>query len=427
MPDPKAAKKEVLGWCLYDFGNSAFTTVIVTAFYVLYFKNIVFAERPELGDLWWGASISLSMVLVAFSSPVLGAVADTSGAKKRFLMAYTALCVLFTALLYFVGRGDYLAAVLFFVLANIGFEGGLVFYNAFLPEISRRERMGRVSGWGWALGYVGGIFCLLLIIPLASQLKEGEAGLALARLTFPVVALFFLLASIPTFLLLKERPAAVALGPGGSYLREGFRRFTATLGRLRQYRDLMKFLLAFLIYQDAIVTVIAFTAAYADQTLHFSTRENLLLILMVNPAAAVGAFVFGYVFDALGGKRTISLTLVFWILVVISAYFAQSKGQFLAVALVAGLFLGSTQSASRSLVGLFAPKRHHAEFYGFYAVSGKFSAILGPTTFGAVSYLTGSQRLAVLAIGAFFLAGLLLLQWVDERQGVLAAQDASRA
>ena len=414
-------RKEILGWCFYDFGNSAFTTVIVTAFYVLYFKNVVFADHMELGDLWWGISISLSMVIVALSSPVLGAVSDCSGTKKRFLMAYTGLCIFFTGLLYFVGRGDFFTAILFFVLANIGFEGAGVFYNAFLPEIADRRRMGRVSGWGWSLGYIGGIGCLLLILPLASQLKEGEVGVQAARLSFPVVALFFLLASLPAFLLLKERAGTVRLPPGGSYLREGFSRILSTLRRIRQYRDLMKFYLAFFIYQDAIVTIIAFTASYADQTLHFTTRENLLLILLVNPAAAVGAFVFGYVFDALGGKRTISLTLVFWVFVVISAYLVQTKLQFLLVALAAGLFLGSTQSASRSLVGLFSPQRHYAEFFGFYAVSGKFSAILGPLTFGVISYLTGSQRLAVLTIGVFFLLGLALLQRVDEKKGLLAA------
>ena len=425
MPPSNTANKgnfkEVLTWCFYDFGNSAFTTVIVTAFYVLYFKNIVFAHHAELGDLWWGISISLSMLAVALSSPILGAVADCSGTKKRFLMAYTGLCILFTAFLYFVGQGDYITAILFFILANIGFEGGLVFYNAFLPEISDRARMGRVSGWGWSLGYIGGICCLLLILPFAAHLKEGEEGLRLARLTFPIVALFFLLASLPTFLFLKEKAVAVRRPPGGSYLREGMSRLMDTLRRIRQYRDLMKFLLAFFVYQDAIVTVIVFTASYADQTLHFTPRENLLLILLVTPAAAVGAFVFGYAVDALGPKRTISLTLLFWILIVISAYFAQSKLQFLLVALSAGLFLGSTQSASRSLVGLFSPQRHHAEFFGFYAVSGKFSAILGPLTFGAISYLTGSQRLAILTIAVFFLLGLVLLQRVDERRGMLAA------
>jgi UMF1 family MFS transporter len=421
MSSPSIPRKEILAWCSYDFANSSFTTVIITAFYVLYFKNVVFGEASGLGDLWWGISISLSMIVVALSSPVLGAIADFSGAKKRFLMAYSALCIVFTGLLYFVGRGDLIPGVLFFVLANIGFEGALVFYNAFLPEIAGRHDMGKVSGWGWALGYLGGISCLLLVIPFAAQLKQGEAGLQMARLSFPIVALFFLLASLPTFLILRERAMPIPLSAGSSYLREGFRRLANTFRHIRQYRELLKFLLAFFVYEDAMITIIAFTASYADQTLHFTPAQNLMLILMVNPAAALGAFVFGYIFDRIGAKKTISWTLILWIIVVISAFFVQTKTQFLTVALIAGLVLGSTQSASRSLVGLFSPRRHNAEFFGFYAVSGKFSAIIGPLVFGTVSSVTQSQRLAVLSIGAFFLVGLILLQWVNEEKGIQAA------
>ena len=421
MSSPSIPRKEILAWCLYDFANSSFTTVIVTAFYVLYFKNVVFAEVGGLGDLWWGISISLSMIVVAFSSPILGAIADCSGAKKRFLMGYTVLSVVFTGLLYFVGRGDLIPGVLFFVLANIGFEGALVFYNAFLPEIAARHDMGKVSGWGWSLGYFGGLSCLLLVIPFAAQLKEGEAGLQMARLSFPIVALFFLVTSLPTFLILRERATPIPLPVGSSYLKEGFRRLANTFRHIRQYRELLKFLLAFFVYEDAMITIIAFTAAYADQTLHFTTAQNLMMILLVNPAAAVGAFVFGYVFDRMGAKKTISWTLVLWIIVVIAAYFVQTKLQFLTIAMIAGLVLGSTQSATRSVVGLFSPRHHNAEFFGFYAVSGKFSAIIGPLVFGMVSSVTQNQRLAVLSIGAFFMTGLILLQWVDEKKGIQAA------
>ncbi len=421
MSTPPVTRKEILAWCLYDFANSSFTTVIVTAFYVLYFKNIVFAEASGLGDLWWGISISLSMIVVAFSSPILGAIADFSGAKKRFLLGYTVLSVIFTGLLYFVGRGDLIPGVLFFVLANIGFEGALVFYNAFLPEIADRHDMGKVSGWGWALGYFGGISCLLLVIPFAAHLKEGETGLQMARLTFPIVALFFLLTSLPTFFILRERAVPIPLPARSSYLKEGFRRLVNTFNHIRQYRELLKFLLAFLVYEDAMITIIAFTASYADQTLHFTPSENLTLILLVNPAAALGAFVFGYIFDRVGAKKTISWTLILWIIVVVAAYFVQTKSQFWLVALIAGLVLGSTQSASRSLVGLFSPRHHNAEFFGFYAVSGKFSAIIGPLVFGTISSITQNQRLAVLSIGAFFLLGLALLQWVDEQKGIQAA------
>ena len=418
---PRAPRKEVLAWCVYDFGNSAYTTVIVTAFYVLYFKNVVFADTPHLGDLWWGISISLSMAFVALSSPILGAVADRTANRKKFLTAYTLLSVVCTGLLYFVGQGDLAAAVIIFVLANIGYEGASVFYNSFLPEIAERRHLGRVSGWGWSLGYLGGLACLLLIIPLASHLKEGEAGAQMARLTFPVVALFFLAGSLPALRLLRERAHPAILPAGISILRDGFQRFRRTLGQIRQYRELTRFLLAFFVYQDAMITIIAFTASFADQTLHFTARETLLMILLVNPAAALGAFLFGYFFDRVGGRKTISLTLLFWIVIVLAAALVQTKMQFLVLALIAGLFLGSTQSASRSLMGLFTPPKRTAEFFGFYAVSGKVSAIFGPLTFGLISSLTGNQRLAVLAIGVFFLVGFLLILRVDEEKGIRAA------
>ncbi|MBM4051080.1 MAG: MFS transporter, partial [Planctomycetes bacterium] len=418
----KASRMEVFAWCFFDFANSAYTTVIITAFYVLYFKNIV-VDGP-MGDFLWGLSIALAMLVVAVTAPVLGAIADCSASKKRFLAFFAGLCVLFTALLYFVGRGDVFFGILFFVVATIGFDAGIVFYNAFLLEIADKKDMGKVSGWGWAIGYFGGMACLLAVMPLAARMSDGDVGLPFAKLTFPVTALFFLVFSLPTFLILKERARPKPLPPGASYIRAGFAQLGQTFANIRRYRELVKFLIAFFIFNDAMTTVIAFAASYADQTLHFTVKENILTLLLVNLSAAPGAFVFGYVVDWIGAKKTIIITLVLWLAVVVGVCLTDSKAEFFWLAMLAGIGLGSCQSASRSLVALFSPPAHSAEFFGFQAVCGKFAAILGPLVFGLVSSFTGNQRYAVLTVGLFFLVGLILMTFVDEQAGIRAASES---
>jgi len=424
---PRASKLEIFAWCMYDFANSCFTTVIVTAFYVLYFKEVVIPRGypREEGDFFWGLNVSLSMLFVALSSPILGAVADYSGSKKKFLRFYSLQCIIFTGLLFFVQEGDIIPGMLFFILANIGFEGGIVFYNAFLPEISTSENIGRISGYGWALGYFGGLTCLLLVLPLVSGGFTPE-NLLNCRLSFVVVALFFLIFSLPTFLFLKERAVPKAPPAGQSYIRAGFLMLYDTFREIKRYRELLKFLLAFFLYNDAIATIIAFSAAFAQDTLHFTVRENIILIIVINITAAIGAFLFGFLVDRIGAKRTISVTLLIWIVVVITAYFAQTKAAFWIIANIAGTAIGSSQSASRSLIGSFSPKEKSAEFFGFEAVCGRFSAIIGPLVFGTVSSLTGNQRYAVLSIGFFFVIGLILLQRVNEQEGIKAARLAEQ-
>jgi UMF1 family MFS transporter len=418
----KASNLEIFSWCMYDFANSSFTTVIVTAFYVLYFKEVVLkGYSPEEGDFFWGLNISLSMLFVALSSPILGAIADYSGAKKKFLRFYSLQCILFTALLFFVKEGDLLPGMLFFILANIGFEGGIVFYNAFLPEIATPENIGRISGYGWALGYLGGLASLVMVLPLV---KGGftQENLLNCRLSFVVIALCFLVFSLPTFIFLKERAVPRTPPAGQSYVQAGFSTLAGTFREIKRYRELLKFLLAFFLFNDAIATTIAFSAAYAQDTLHFTVSENITLIIVINITAAIGAFLFGFVVDRIGAKKTISITLLIWIMVVISAYFSETKTSFWIIANIAGTAIGASQSASRSLIGSFSPKERSAEFFGFEAVCGRFSAIFGPLVFGTVSSWTGNQRYAVLSIGFFFTLGLILLQRVNEKEGIEAAR-----
>jgi UMF1 family MFS transporter len=402
-----------VAWSFYDFANSAYPTVIITVAYSVYFKTVVAGGSAggSAGDFFWGLAISLSMIIVATSAPFLGTLADVSGSKKKFLGFFAGLCVVFTALLYFVEKGDLLAGVLFFVLANIGFEGSLVFYNAFVPEISTESDYGKVSGYGWAFGYVGGLVCLFLVFPL---IKGGFApeNLHNFRTAFLYVAIFYAVFSIPTFLWLREKTTHAKKGSWSDHVRQGWEQLRVTFRHVRRLKSLFRFLLAFLLYNDGIATVIAFSSIYAVSTLGFTLKEVTTLFIAVQASACVGAFVFGFVVDRLGAKPTIFGLLGLWCLVVIAAFFTVTKGQYFGVAMVAGIGLGSVQSASRSLMAFFVPEGKSGEFYGFYGVCGKLSAILGPITFGGVSALTGNQRVAILSVLVFFLAGIVVLTTV---------------
>ncbi len=403
-------RRSVVGWAFYDFANSAYPTVIVTVAYSVYFKTVVAGGEGGggAGDFFWGLAISVSMLFVATAAPFLGSLADVSGTKKGFLGFFAGLCVLFTGLLFFVERGDLLMGVLFFVIANIGFEASLVFYNAFVPEIAAEKDYGKVSGYGWAFGYVGGLLCLFWVFPL---IRGGFApeNLSDFRMAFVRVAIFYAVFSIPTFLWLQEKTVQAGEGGWPEQMRKGWEQLRETFRHVRRFKNLLRFLLAFLIYNDGIVTVITFSAIYAVGTLGYSMAEVMVLFIAVQASAGIGAFAFGFVVDRLGAKRTILWLLTLWCLVVLAAFFTFTKAQYFAVAMVAGVGLGSVQSASRSLMAFFIPEGKAGEFYGFYGVCGKLSSILGPVTFGAVSALTGSQRVAVLSVLVFFLAGMAVL------------------
>ncbi|MDP6619615.1 MAG: MFS transporter [Nitrospinota bacterium] len=416
-------RRAVWAWAFYDFGNSAYPTVIVTVAYSIYFKTVVAgagggdpAAGGGAGDFYWGFAISLSMLFVAVAAPFLGALADVSGAKKTFLGFFAGLCVVFTGLLFFVGKGDVLTGVLFFVIANIGFEASLVFYNAFVPEIADPADYGKVSGYGWAFGYLGGLLCLFWVLPL---IKGGFApeNLANFRTAFLRVAIFYAVFSVPTMLWLRERKPGGETAAWPERIRKGWIQLRDTFQHIRRLKSLFRFLVAFLLYNDGIATVIAFSSIFAVGTLGFSVADVTVLFIAVQASACAGAFAFGFVVDWLGAKKTILYLLVLWCGVVLAAFFTRTQAQYFAVAMVAGVGLGSVQSASRSLMALFIPEGKAGEFYGFYGVCGKLSAIFGPITFGAVSVLAGSQRAAVLSVMVFCLAGMAVLWGVRVEKG----------
>lgn len=417
VPTPPVSLKEQISWCLYDFANSAFTTVIVTVAYSVYFTEVVAKEE---GTTLWGRGIAFSMLLIAFLSPLLGALADYSGRKKRFLLFSTLLTVFFTGLLYFVKEGDWFKGLLFFIIANIGYHASLTFYDAFLKELTVDERMGRLSGYGWATGYIGGFFSLLLVAPFIRGGLTGEAVNSF-RFSFVITAVFFLLFSIPMFIFVRERLPPQSPLRTDSYFKIGFTRIAKTFGSLGRFKELIKYFIAYLFYNDAINTVIVFSSIFARQVLHFTTSELITYFIITQVSAAVGSFVFGPITDRLGPKRTISITLVGWILIVFWAYRVDTHLGFYGVGLSAGSILGATQSASRALLALFAPIQKSAEFFGFFSLTGKISASIGPLVYGEIVRLTGSQRWATLSLALFFLIGFVLLQSVDEREGIRAA------
>jgi UMF1 family MFS transporter len=375
--------------------------------------------RPA-GDFLWGLGTAVSMVLVGLISPFLGAMADGTARKKRFTGLFTLLCIVPTLLMVTVGRGEVFWGLLLFVLANIGFQGGLVFYNAFLPQISPPGRMGYVSGMGFAIGYVGALVSLALTLPFAARATTSGDPTALTP-AFAVSALFFLLFAIPFFRWVRERPPLVHLAEGA--WREGWARVRDTLTHLRDYRQTGRFLLAYFLYSDGINTVISYGGIYASVTLGFDLSQVILFFALIQFAAFPGAWFFGLLTDRWGARRTIEATLALWVVMCVGAFLAQGPWSFYLVGLLAGVAMGSSQAASRSLMAELTPVDREAEFYGFYGLSGKFSAVLGPLTFGIISTATGSQRWAVLSVTIFFLTGWALLRRVDVTAGRQAVKD----
>ncbi len=424
---PPAGPKELWAWCLYDFANSSFTTLIITVAFSVYFVQVVAADLGgTTAERVWFWGYALSMLVVALLSPPLGALADARAIKRPLLIVSTLVCVVCTALLAFVERGDVWLGLLLFGLANIAFELGFLFCSAFLVEITTPATMGRISGYGWGLGYAGGLLSLALAYPFITG-GFVEENLARYRSSFAVVAVFFLLASLPTLFWLRERAIPQPSTAGVPAWREAFARLSATAKAIGRFRDLTRFLVAYLIYTDAINTVIVASAIFANKVLDFSPGDLIIYFLITQVTAGLGAVGFGLLADRIGSVRTIRFTLVIWIGVVLAAASVQTHAQFYAIGLVAGAVLGANQATSRALIGRFVPPGKQGELFGFFTVIGKFAAILGPIVYGEVTAWTGNQRWAVLSMAAFFIIGLVIFQRVDEQRGMDAAQETREA
>ena len=406
-------RSRIFSWTLFDFGNTAFSVIIVTVIFPRYFIGHIADGHLGL----YGLAVSISMLIAALLAPPLGAIADFSQNRKRFLFLFTLASVVCTALLSLTGPGMIFIAMLLFIIANVGFEGGIVFYDAFLPGLTTRKSYGRVSGYGFAMGYMGSL-AILMIVNAFLPGSDDPGYMTSVRSTFLLAAGFFFVFSLPLFFVVPEPPLVGP--PPASILRAGIKRASGTFRALfieRQHPPLARFLVAFFIYNDGILTVVAFAAVFAQEVLAMTDTEIIGFFAIVQTSAIIGSLVFGVITDKIGPKRTIAITLVIWIAIVIGAYFVQTVTQFYVVALAAGVAMGSSQSASRSLMALLTPRTREAEFFGFYdGLCGKASAVIGPLLFGNLADLTG-QRVATLSVGVFFALGLFLLNRVDEQKG----------
>ena len=403
-------KGRIISWSFFDFANTAFSVIIVTVIYSKYFTNIVAG-----GTKWlWGLSVSISMIIAAMLSPPMGAIADVSRNRKRFLLLFTLISVICTAFMFFVQKGDILWGMVLFIIANVGFEAGLVFYDAFLPNLTSKKNYGRVSGYGFAMGYLGALVVLLIVMVLLPD-QSSPGYYFYIRLSFVVAALFFLFFSIPIFVFVSEPRIDNPIKK--DVIKNGIGKSFSTLKALffrNDYPSVKKFLLAFFLYNDAIITIIAFASIFANNVLKMSDEEIIYFFVIVQSTAVAGSFIFGIVSDHIGPKKTITITLVIWLIVVIGAFFVSTIPEFYVIGLLAGISIGSSQSCSRSLMALLTPKEREAEFFGFYdGLFGKSSAVIGPLFYGIISDIS-NERVAALAIGLFFITGLIILQKVKE-------------
>jgi len=405
-------------WALYDWANSPFTTLVITFVFPAYFQQAIIKDAVE-GQARWGYAIAISGLIIALVGPVLGAIADASGRRKPWLFAFTWLCVAGSAALWFAAPAPEWAAYSLgcVIVANIGFEFGIVFNNAMLPDIVEEERLGRLSGWAWGIGYAGGLAALLLALvafiwpavpPFGLEKETAEH----VRIVGPLVAAWLALFSVPMFLFTPDRPAR----PTGvaKAVRTGLRDLRNTLAALPANRPVAIYLVAHLIYADGLITLFAFGGVYAAGAFGLSLTEVVIFGIVLNVAAGAGALAFAWLDDRLGSKRVIVMALVGLIAASLLAVAATTLTWLWVAGIAIGIFVGPAQAASRSLMARLTEPESRAAYFGLYALSGKVTAFLGPALVATVTRALDSQRAGIATIIAFFVVGLVLMAWVPE-------------
>lgn len=402
-------KKEVISWSLYDFANQPFTTVIVTFVYGAFFTSVI-ASDEKIGTLLWTQGIAVSAIIVALLSPFLGALADKGGYRKFFLISFTWICAIFSILLYFPKAGDVYWALSLFVVANIAFEMGSVFCNSYLPDLSDDTNSGKISGFAWGLGFVGGLIALALSLFFFDLDSEGIRSINI------LVGVWFLVFSIPTFLFVKDRKSEKLQK---HHIIDSVKSIKTTFKEVVKYKIILKFLIARLFFNDGLVTIFALGGIYAVDTLKFSFNEVMLLGIVLNISAGIGSFVFGYLEDKIGVKRVINISLLVLIGATLIAYLAPEtdfpKEMFWVAGVFIGLMVGPNQSCSRSLMSQLTPKEKQNEFFGFFALTGKATSFLGPLLFGFIT-LKYSQQIALWVVIVFFAIGLFLFNRINFKE-----------
>jgi UMF1 family MFS transporter len=426
--NPGVRKREVFGWAMYDFANSGYTTVVLTAVFAAYFVGGI-AGKAEWATFAWTAALSVSYAIVMFTMPSIGAYADLRAAKKRLLAGFTIGCVISTAALALAGPGSVALAVLLIIISNTFYSYGESLTAAFLPELAKPSSLGKVSGWGWGFGYFGGMLALGLCLGyvLWAQ-RQGIKAESFVPVTMVITALLYGGAGLVTFWLLRERaqPNPDALRQGG--LKASLQQLRRTYAQARNFKDFTWLMLCAVFYQGGVAVAVTLAAIYAETEIGFKQEETMVLIFVLNLAAAGGAFAWGYLQDRIGHKIALATTLVGWIATCVIAATTTTKGGFWWAAAIAGLCMGSSQSAGRAMAGMFAPKRQLAEFYGLWTFAIRLASIIGPLSYGAITWATGgNQRLAIMSTTALFIAGLLLLIPVNVQRGRQAALQADAA
>ncbi|MBT8488661.1 MAG: MFS transporter [Gemmatimonadetes bacterium] len=407
-------KKQVGAWALFDFANSVYPAVITTAVFSGYYTGFVVGGDDGRGTQLWGNAVSLSALIVALTAPLLGAIADRGGARKRFMLFYTGVCLFGVTLFATLDAGMALRGFILFVIANVGFESALVFYNSFLPDIAPPDKQGRISGLGFGVGYLGSAIGLMMAIPLVETIE----------LVWLATAAFFLVFSIPAFVYLpKDEPGGMTVPQAAKW---GLTNMASIVGEVWRLKDLRNFLMAFFFYIDGVLTIIVMAGPVAEETFGFGEVERIVLFLVVQFSALAGAFAMAKPTDVAGPKKVLNGVLMLWIVTGLAAFFVQSSTVFFGLAVVAGFGLGSVQSASRSYVSLLIPDGRESEMFGFYALCGKSSSVMGPFLFGTATVLAGGdQRPAFLVLTLLFVIGLVLLQRVPSPHVVGGAPEGS--
>ena len=427
-----STRRERIAWYLYDFGNSAYAAVVLLAVYSAYFQKQVVGGAE--GSRLWGLAIAVAMILVAIAAPIMGAIADYSASKKRFLFFFTGLSVLFTALLFFTEKGTVAMAILFFILAEIGYRAAQIFYDALLPEIAKPEEMGRIAGNGWAIGSFGGIVALLIILP---PILLTKSDLFVVRGSLAITAIFFALAAVPIFLWLGERAQANALPPGENYFSVAFKQLSETIRTARGFKEFLKFMLAFLVYNEGVIMALDFAAILGAVLFGLEQTGLIIFFIVVQATNVIGALAFGNLQDRICGKRSLTLSILLMVACIGALYFAQNQTQFFIIGAVVGVAMAGIQSVSRAMVATFAPPGKSGEFFGFFALTGRTSSFIGPAIFGwlaaeatlwyqaqgqaAILAEQSGHRLAILSIGVFLIVGWALMAFVNEKKAREAA------
>lgn len=418
-----ASKREIFGWAMYDFANSGYTTVVLTTIYSAFFVAVVAADDTAnasgTATFLWTLAVAAANLAVLLSAPVIGAIADYQAHKKLFLFITTVTCVVSTALLALAGPGEIVLAMGLFIVSAIAFSAGENLIAAFLPEISHSDNMGKISGYGWSIGYFGGLLTLGICLAYISHaVAGGQTAEDYVPATLLITAVIFAIAAAPTFVLLKERALPKSLPRGESYISIGLGQVRRTLVSATHHRDLFRFLASLVLYQAGVATVVVTAAIYAQEVMGFDSQQLIVLIMVVNFTAAAGAFAFGFAQDRFGSVRTLAAGLMLWIIAIAVVFFATSATHFWIAGNLIGLAMGATQSGGRALTGQLTPVERSAEFFGLWGFASRAAAILGPLSYGLISHLTnGDQRLAILSTLTYFIAGLILLLTVDEARG----------